>query len=445
MGFILLSSENDNLGFVHYRYQQTYMGQPIEDAIWIVHSKDGVIRSFSGMICERITAPQKTSLTEIQALEKAKTFVGAEAYKWEQGNESATYTPNGELVFISSTPDYNARAFRLAYKFNIYAHKPLYRAELFVDANTGDIIRENQLIHHADEPGTAHTAYSGEREIIADSFDSAYRLRDGNRGNGVRTFDLNQSTSFGDAVDFVDADNNWDNVNPQQDEYATDAHFGAEKTYDYYSDIHGRNSLDDAGFQINSYVHYDVGFFNAFWDGERMTYGDGDGMPSTPLTTLDIAGHEVTHGLTNFTTDLIYSSESGALNESFSDIFGTAIEAFARPYEWDWLLGNETGVPISSISNPNDFDCPDTYEGDFWDDFEEAHTNSGVQNHWYYLSVEGGSGTNDIGDAFTVTSIGMDAASAIAFRNLTVYLTPSSDYAEARYYSVQAAADLFGG
>lgn len=457
MGFELIRTEQDKLGYIHYRFQQTYLGKPVEDAIWIAHTIDNRVYSLNGMIHKTLFASSSATLSEAEALSKALSFVGAESYKWqmpgeeehlkwEKNDPEATYLPKGELVYVSSDLRFKASDYKLVYKFNIYAHKPLYRAELYVDANTGEIVRENKLIHHVDEPGTAHTAYSGSQEIIADSFGGEFRLRDGSRGDGVRTFNLNQGTDYGSAEDFIDDDNDWNNINPELDEYATDAHWGAEMTYDYYLGVHGRNSLDNAGFQLNSYVHYDVDFFNAFWDGERMTYGDGDGAPSTPLTTLDIAGHEVTHGLTSMTADLIYSSESGALNESFSDIFGTAIEEFARPTDWDWLMGEEIGVTIRSMSNPNDFNCPDTYGGDFWDDvFEEVHTNSGVQNFWYYLLSEGGTGVNDNGDAYTVSAIGIDDASAIAFRNLTVYLTPSSNYEDARFYAIQSAVDLFGG
>ncbi len=455
MGLLLLRSEKDGLGYLHYRYQQTFNGTPLEDAIWIAHTKSNRIESLNGLVYSTITAPTTPLISDDEALAKALNFVGATTYKWEieseeqhlkweSGDINATYYPQSELVYIASSKNFDARSYRLVYKYSIYAQAPLYRAEVYVDAVTGAIIRENKLIHHVDTPGIAHTGYSGAQPIISDSFGGQFRLRDGTRGLGVRTFDMNKGISYGESVDFTDTDNDWNNVNPDLDEYATDAHFGAEMTYDYYFGIHGRNSLDDAGFQLNSYVHYDNFFFNAFWDGERMTYGDGDGI-ATPLTTLDIAGHEVTHGLTNMTADLIYAGESGALNESFSDIFGTAIEHFARPSDWNWLLGDEIGVTIRSMSNPNDFSCPDTYGGDFWDPFEEVHTNSGVQNFWYYLMTEGGAGVNDIGNAYTVTGVGFEVSDAIAFRNLTVYLTPSSNYAEARYFAIQSAVDLYGG
>lgn len=461
IGFKLTRKEPDQLGHVHYRYQQTYDGKLIEDAIWIVHTNNDKIYSLNGLIYKEIIAPSSPSLSAADALEKAKSFVGATIYKWELPGEeehlkfettdpAATYFPTGELVYVSQNYSFDARSYRLAYKFNIYAHEPLSRAEIYVDAVTGEILRENEIIHHVDTPGIAHTAYSGERDIVADSFGGSYRLRDLSRGNGVRTFDMNTGTSYGASVDFIDADNDWNNVNPQKDEYATDAHWGAEMTYDYYFDIHGRNSIDNTGFQLNSYVHYSTAYYNAFWDGSRMTYGDGPGGGITPLTSIDIAAHEVTHGLTTFTAGLIYYAESGALNESFSDIFGAAIERFARPDDYNWLLGEDIGTHFRNMANPNAKGHPDTYFGTFWaplggGDSGGVHTNSGVQNFWYYLLTEGGSGTNDNGDAYAVSSVGVEASSAIAFRNLTVYLTSSSQFADARFYSLLAAQDLYGG
>lgn len=461
IAFTLLRKDSDKLGHVHYRYQQTLDGKPIEDAIWIAHTKADKIYSLNGLIYQKISPASSAGLSQEVALGKALQFVNASTYKWEIAEEekhlkwesedqTASYYPQGELVFISSHYSFLAKDYRLAYKFNVYAHEPVSRAEIYVDANTGEVLRQNEIIHHADEPGTAHTGYSGERDIIADSFEGEYRLHDGSRGDGVRTFDLNKGTSYGDAVDFIDDDNDWDNANPQLDEYATDAHWGAEMTYDYLLDVHGRNSIDNTGFQLNSYVHYGVNYFNAFWDGTRMTYGDGNGGSVTPLTSIDIAAHEVTHGLTTFTAGLIYFAESGALNESFSDIFGAAIERYARPDDYNWLLGEDIGTHFRNMANPNAKSDPDTYFGDFWADLGGGdsggvHSNSGVQNFWFYLLTEGGTGTNDNGDDYDVTALGIDDASAIAFRNLTVYLTSSSQFDDARFYAIRSAEDLFGG
>ncbi|MEZ4922955.1 MAG: M4 family metallopeptidase [Crocinitomicaceae bacterium] len=460
ISFNLIGTEHDKLGHKHYRFQQLINGKAIEHSMWILHTQADKIYSMNGLLYPEIQTPTSASISEQTALNNAISHVSANIYKWElaieeehlkreTGDPSATYFPNGELVLVSEGGTYQADSYRLAYKFNIYAHQPVSRTYIYVDASTGEIIFEDEVFHTADVPGTAQTAYSGTQTITTDSFSGQFRLRESGRGNGVNTYDMNTGTNYGSAVDFTDTDNNWNNINADMDEYATDAHWGAEMTYDYYWLIHGRNSIDANGFALNSYVHYDNNYANAFWDGQRMTYGDGNGSWS-PLTAIDIAGHEITHGLTTFTADLNYSAESGALNESFSDIFGTCIEHYGLPGNWDWLIGEDIGTALRSMSNPNSVGDPDTYFGNNWasltgGDNGGVHTNSSVQNYWFYLMVVGGSGTNDNSDAYNVTGIDWTDASAIAFRNLTVYLTPTSQFADARFYSIQSAVDLFGG
>ncbi|HEY6564462.1 MAG TPA: M4 family metallopeptidase, partial [Pirellulaceae bacterium] len=182
-----------------------------------------------------------------------------------------------------------------------------------------------------------------------------------------------------------------------------------------------------------------------------MIYGDGNGTTYGPLVTLDIAGHEITHGVVEFTSGLIYANESGALNESFADIFGEVIENYASGTN-DWLMGDQIGIgqsgALRSFSNPNQFSDPDTYLGNFWytatGDNGGVHTNSGVQNKWFYNLTVGGAGVDDNGVAYNVTGIGMQDAAAIAYRNTDVYLAPSSSYIQARDGAVQSAIDIFG-
>jgi len=486
-----VSKHKDRFGDIHYKFNQTVDGIGVKFTDWIVHTRKDKVYALNGMLHESIDA-SVPAISEMQALSAAKTHIGAAIYKWEipeeeahvkseqlshcdqngpcliedmedlkrkiaiqklncagHVNNNATYYPKGELIYVPRKGTYSASEYRLTWKFNIYAHEPVSRSEVYVDAVTGEIVLENEIIHEADTPGTAETAYSGTRNIVTDSFSGGYRLRESGRGNGINTYDMNENTTYGSAVDFTDGDNYWNNVNAEQDEVATDAHWGAEMTYDYFLIEHGRNSIDGAGFTLNSYVHYDNNYANAFWDGSRMTYGDGSGG-WTALTALDIAGHEIGHGLCNFSADLVYQDESGALNESFSDIWGASIENYARPSNWNWLIGEDIGSALRSMSNPNSEGDPDTYFGTNWAPLGGAdnggvHTNSGIQNHWYYLLTEGGSGTNDNGDSYTVSGQGFTTSSQIAFRNLTVYLTSNSEYADARFYAIQSATDLFGG
>ncbi len=457
-GLKMLSVEPDLIGFTHYRYQQTLNGHPMDGTMWLVHVKNNKVVSMNGLLFNSIKQKSQPAISESDAFSKALAYVNASSYKWQNTEEenalkqvlndpNATYFPKGELMFARDSKKQNFN-YRLAYRFDIYANEPMSRQYVFVDASNGEIADVQDRIWEVNRSGTAVTAYAGTQPIVADSTSNSYRLREAGRGAGlgIETYNLQKTTTYTNT-DFTDADNIWNNVNANKDQYATDCHFASEKTYDYYYNTYGRNSINNAGLKLISYVHYGTNYVNAFWNGSYMTYGDGNATYS-PLTSLDIGGHEITHGLTSYTANLTYSYESGALNESFSDCFGTAIEWYADPVHADWLIGEDIGAPFRSHSNPNAYGDPDTYLGTNWatgtGDNGGVHTNSGVQNYWFYLLANGGSGTNDIGNAFNVTGISLTKAAAIAFRSLTVYLTAASNYANARTYSIQAATDLYG-
>lgn len=470
-----LGSEKDQLGFETYRFQQTVNNIPVEYGMMAVQTKDGKIVGESGKWILKVpkNTEKQAKISESLALQSALAFVGAESYKWQNKaeedfikNESndfkASFAPKGEIVYYSDPTDEKISDLKLAYKFDIYAEKPLSRQYVFVDAKDGKVLGVDAIIHDVNAPGTAVTGYSGTRSIVADSYNGSYRLRETGRNGGtaVQTFNLKKGTNYSSAVDFTDTDNTWNNVNTNKDQYATDAHWGAEMTLDYLNTKFGRKSIDNNHFAIKSYVHYSTNYFNAFWDGSRMTYGDGSSTTNggKPLTALDVCGHEITHGMTSKTANLAYQRESGALNEGFSDIFGNSIEIWARPTQSSWKLGEDFGYIIRDMANPNAYSQPDTYLGTYWkptttsgcssptqtNDYCGVHTNSGVLNFWYYLLVTGGTGTNDKGFAYNVTGIGLDKAAAIAYRTLTIYLSSSSTYLNTRTYSLQAAADLYG-
>lgn len=458
-GLKLLTVEEDQLGFTHYRYQQTINTIPVRLSMYNVHTKNGLIYSMNGELFDNLGTATQVGISEANALNKALNYIGATTYmweaaeaethlKWEQNDPAATYYPKGNLVYINEKGDI-AASLKLTYVFNIYALEPFNRKEIYIDAQSGNVVWEEQKIHDIDVTGTAATGYSGTKPITSDNFSGTqHRLRESGRGNGIRTFN-NQNTTTYSNTDFVNNTANWTTFNPTIDQFATDAHYAAEVTYDYFFTQHNRNSIDNNGFQLNSYVHHDNNFFNAFWDGQRMSYGDGNNNAS-PLTSVDIGGHEIGHGLTTFTANLIYQAESGALNESFSDVFGNSIEIFARPTQNNWQLGEDLGTIIRNMQNPNAQGDPDTYFGQNWasltgGDNGGVHTNSGVQNRWYVLLADGGSGTNDNNDPFSVTGQGIVKAGQVAYRNLVVYLTPSSGYTDARFFAIQSAADLFGG
>tara|TARA_B100000809_G_scaffold190766_1_gene189401 strand:- start:220 stop:3420 length:3201 start_codon:yes stop_codon:yes gene_type:complete len=459
-----VSKEIDKIGLTNYKYQQHYNDVEVYGAQYLAHEQNQQLVSSNGKLVFGITGNNVAELSVNSAIQKAITHVNAQKYMWEsngaeqllkqiKNDVSATYYPTAKLVYYDRYFTQVGNNYRLAYVVEVYAESPVSKQDVFIDAETGEIIHSYNKIHTAEVTGSATTKYSGIQSIQTDSTAAtSFRLREYNRGGGIETYNMLEGTDYAAAVDFTDADNNWNNVNGQQDEVAGDAHWAAEMTYDYFLSEHGRDSYDNMGAKLLSYVHYDASYANAFWDGVRMSYGDGDASSLTALTSLDIGGHEIAHGVTQFSADLVYQDESGALNESFSDIFGTAIEFFADPANGDWLIGEDidlVGNGLRSMIDPNSDGDPDTYFGTNWAPLGGAdnggvHSNSGVQNHWFYLLSDGGIGTNDNGDAYNVTGLGIDIAAAIAYRNLTVYLTQSSEYIDARNGAIQAARDLYG-
>ncbi len=453
----MIRQEKDKQGIIHYRYQQYHNGVPVDGAVYIIHEKAGKASTGNGQLVSGLNTLAKAAIFPSVALNKAMQAVPSQKYIW-QDNESekmlrelknnpvATYYPVPELVVFDKKFSGVASSYKLAYKIEIYSLKPLDRKLVYIDAFSGEVIHTINMIQHTDVPGICVTKYNGNQPVVIDSTGpGAFRLREAARGNGngIITRSTQNGEDYNLAVDVTDDSTFFDS-----DDVAANAHWAAEKTYDYYWNVFGRNSFDNNGATILSYVHYSTGYANAFWDGTRMTYGDGDGQYSA-FTSLDICGHEITHAVTEHTANLVYQDESGALNESFSDMFGESIEFYADTNP-DWLMGEDVGTPFRSMSNPNDYQNPDTYHGTYWDldpnnmDNGGVHTNSGVGNYWFYLLTDGGSGTNDIGNAFSVTGLGHGASEAIAYNTLAYYLTPSSQYYDVYLASVQAAENLFG-
>jgi bacillolysin len=504
--FILLYAEQDAQGFLHEKFQLFHKGIKVEFVTYTLHSKNGVVKSMSGEMYPINDFKIIPTLSAQSAFNNATRHIGATSYLWDNPQEAALagnyQKPQGEVmiipVFNDNTSDIKEQVIlKLVYKFDIYASQPISRGDVYVDAHTGEVIFYNATIKHANNfghasfnplvkkakfvpevskeatkkltnsletlvAGTASTRYSGSQTIETTLSGGSYILKDATRGSGVNTYDLNTSTNYASAVNFSDNDNNWTTAEftANKDNGALDAHWGAEKTFDYWSVKHNRNSFNNAGAAINSYVHYSSNYDNAFWDGTRMTYGDGSGTYFDILTSIDVAGHEIAHAVCTYTANLAYQRESGALNEAFSDIWGAAVEYYAAPTKSTWLIGEDIErrsghLALRSMSNPKSEGQPDTYGGTYWqnpncgtptqaNDYCGVHTNSGVLNHWFYILTVGKSGTNDIGSTYTVTGIGIDKASNITYRLESQYLSANSTYANARTYGIQAAIDLYG-
>ena len=453
----LIRTDIDRVGMTHQRFQQYYQGIKVEFGTYTAHAKNNRLQSFSGNFLAIKDLGVTPVLSNSQALQAAMDHVGAQGYMWEEaGAKALDYSkPQGELVILGDFLSKDDQTPKLVYKFDIFAARPMSRADIYVDAVSGKVLLKNDKIHHADAVGTAATRYSASQSIHTDSYSGGFRLRDLSRGLGIETYNMNLGINYNAATDFSDNDNNWTSGewnNAAKDNAALDAHWGAEQTYDYFNQTFARNSFDNNGAKIKSYVHFDLVEFgypnndNAFWNGSVMTYGDGTSLD--PLTTLDIAAHEIGHAVCTFTANLVYQNESGAMNEGFSDIWAACVENFAAPNKSIWDLGEDLGIVIRSLSNPKSKGQPDTYRGTNWffgtADNGGVHTNSGVLNHWFYILSVGKSGSNDNGDSYSVNGLGIAKAAEIAYRLESVYLSANSNYGDARNFGIQAAEDIYG-
>lgn len=463
--------EADHLGFTHARHQQYFKDTKVEFGTYVSHAKNGKIVSLSGDY-KKVddTFDVRASLSESAALSAAIGTVNAGEYMWDTEDAAdyykkvkGKYAPQGELVLIENfqgNTQEEKNQMRLAWKFDIYATSPLSRADVYIDAKNGEHIFSNAIIHHVAAPATFATRFSGTQAATTDQVSAtSFRLRDPSRGNGVNTYNLKKGTRYNRAVDFTDANNQWtEYANVNKDNAALDAHLGAQNTYDYFKNVHGRNSYNNANAAINSYVHYSNNYVNAFWDGSKMTYGDGNGTSFDPLTSQDVCSHEIGHAVCSSSANLVYQKESGAMNEALSDIWGACVEYFKFPTKGTWKVGEDFDLAnhqgFRNMQNPNQFNDPDTYGGSFWinpnctpssnNDYCGVHTNSGVLNFMFYLLTTGGSGTNDLGQAYTVTGIGITDAAKIMYRMETAFMTSTTTYSGARTFAITAAQQLFG-
>ncbi len=468
-----LLKEADNLGYMHERFIQYYKGIRVENSDIRVHYKNDSVVSANGDYVDLKGIDITPTISKEKAIEYAKNYVKAQKYIWEDANESkwlqeitkdnsASFYPNPQLVISKNYLNPEDTGLYLSYKVDIYAKEPLSRDYIYVNAKSGEIINSDAIIKYVN--ATAATRYSGSRTISTQQNGSTFRLRDydNSRGNGIETYNLNHSTTYSSATDFSDADNNWTSGeyhNTNKDDGALDAHWGAMMTYDYFRQIHGRNSYDNNGAIIRSYVHYSSSYENAFWNGSVMTYGDGS-TNFDILTSLDVAAHEIGHAVCTNTANLAYQNESGAINEGLSDIWAACVENYAAPAKQIWLIGEDIDIrsghdALRSMSNPNSESQPDTYGGTNWisqtgctpsrtNDYCGVHTNSGVMNYWFYLLSVGGSGTNDINNVFNVSGIGIDKAARIMYRAESVYMTANNNFSNVRTHTIQAAIDLYG-
>ncbi|WP_328994686.1 M4 family metallopeptidase [Kribbella sp. NBC_01245] len=420
-------------GSSHVRFDRTFQGLPVVGGDFVVHqTKAGAVKSTSGGV-RALNVSTKPAIAPAAALTAAKAKAGKQQL----------------VVFVTAAGDS-----RLAYKVTTSGRKADGQptgTETYVDARSGKVLDSWSTVQ--EDLGSGTGLFVGTVGLDTTK-GTSYTMVDPLRGGNA---------TYNAGVLFTDADNVWgDGTNSNAQSAGVDAHYGIAKTWDYYKSIHGRNGIANDGKGAKSYVH-DGAYVNAGWSDACfcMTYGDGDPAQGIlPLVELDIAGHEMSHGVTSRTAGLRYSGESGGLNEATSDIFGTAVEFYAANASDtpDYVLGEEIFVdydPARNYIRRLDKPSMDGVSADSWSRSVgrlNVHYSSGVGNHFFYLLAEG-SGAKTINgvahnsptvNGVTVTGIGISKAEKIWYRALTTYLTSRSDYKAARAATLAAATDLYG-
>jgi Zn-dependent metalloprotease len=467
--FVASDAIVDASGVEHVRFTRTYLGLPVIGGDFVLHSKDGLVKSVSQSLKTSARPGVIPQISSDRAIVEAGARFGA----------NFIGMPKSRLVVyaLGASPVLAHEVMFSGFK----ADQTPTDMHFFVDAISAKILAQWDTIETAvpgpdggsictgavAAVGTGKSLTEGNVSLNTMQCGSVFKLKDLTRGGGYTTNLGGLTSGLGSIV--IDTDNTWGNNGlTDSSTAAADAHYGVTKTWDYYKNVHGRNGIANNGVGALSRVHFGRNYVNAFWsDGcFCMTFGDGDnGVHFNPLVALDVAGHEMSHGVTSRTAGLVYSGESGGLNEANSDINGTMVEFYANnPNDpGDYLIGekiypNNPGTKaLRWMFKPSlDGRSPDCYSGDIGG--LNVHYSSGVANHFYYLLAEGtvvpagfGAGTaanltpaSLICTGTALTGIGRDAASKIWYRALTVYMTSNTDYAAARAATLNAATDLYG-
>ena len=465
------------MGHLHLRFNQYYKNIRIANAEYIVHlNKQGLAYVANGRYVRSMNKNVAYQLSKTQALDKALGKIKATRYKWqdkyweqeikERTKKSDTsYYPKGELIWTKdlSNDNWKASNFRLAYQFDIYASAPRISRRLEIDANTGEVINDIPLELNC-SPTTVNTIWNGSRSISTQLYGFVpYRLLDDCDATNywVRDYNFNFMDETYSPVEILGSSNNtWSSNNNQI--FGGSVLWALRSSGNYFKNTYARNGWDNNNGPIYGYVNayficYDI-FGNVSTCSDNASFDPSTGQMfiglgssntlANSFGTLDIVGHEFTHGVTGSTAGLVYSGESGAINESLSDIFGTTIEGVTLNTNNDYLVGDDrTSGASRSLSNPNQFLQPDTYQGTYWYtgtlDNGGVHTNSGVMNYWFYLISNGGSGINDKGSDFKVLSISPSVAAYITYQSY-YFMTSTTNYTDVRNATITAAKTTYG-
>ena len=473
----------DHFGETHARFNQTYRGLKVWGGEVITHTDaEGQALAPTTALMGQIFLNTAPSLSQEEALATATRDLAPKgAFSTNPTIELVVYPVQSEVARLNLRDIRNGgdgqedrQVLRFALAYHVHAElengaEETSHTDYMIDAHTGAILKKWNTLHTTAATGTGNSQYSGTVSIQTNSVGSSYELRDmtrgagGTFGNNVVT-NLNHATS-GNGTVYTDADNTWGDgtqyasggstTSANGQTAAVDAAFGIEKTWDLFKTVLGRNGIDGTGKASYLRVHYSSSYDNAFWSDACFCMTFGDGSSFTTLTSIDVAGHEMAHGVCATSANLTYSGESGGLNESDSDIFGTMVEFYSRGGSGT-TIGNTGGnftigeqlaaSPLRYMYKPSlDGSSPDAWSSSIGS--LDVHYSSGPNNRMFYFLSQGATTSGNTSTTYLpngMTGIGNDKAARIWYRALTVYMTSSTDYAGARAACISAAKDLYG-
>lgn len=471
--------------FKHFKYQQAYKNIPVEGAGCIEHyDTNGSLSFINAKIADSINKDPNpkishkeaiSSLIKILKKEDEKIQFAWESEDWEKqikldhNNELATWYPTVELIWAIDTMKnvqlvIPGSRYNLAYKISITTLNPSYETIVyFLNANTGSILKSQSTSMN---DGPANIQGYGSRIIDTrwkGGFTQKYILETNDATRVIHTKkNPNGSSAWWVLDNTTDNDDNWGYSYDTE----TTTHYFVSKAWDYFRNTFGRTGQNNASREIRVRTQWNQnnadfvpegGSNNTLRFGYTSSGGHYGAEPS-------VVAHEFTHGVTYHSSNLNYSHESGALNESFSDIFGIVIQAVMLDGgNTDWIYGNFVANPIQKqrslkspklfgehldVNNTLNVGQPDTYNQQYWYsgtlDNGGVHINSGVQNKWFYILAHGENGSNDLNNYYQINGIGMSKAARIAYLALTSILINSSQYSDSRQATITAAKDLYG-
>jgi len=431
----LAKSEVDQLAMTHVRFQQVHRGIPVAGAELAAHyDAAGRITSIDANYVSGIDIDVDPTITATvgQAAAKADILAAMSAV-----DESKLEMSEGKLVVYAQD-----HAPTLAYEYRTRAifgdHPAIW---VTVDANTGEIVDRYNNLQTVE--GTGMGVLGDAKKFQVSTAGAGYVMTDGSRGVAINTYSAKgQEVGPGQGATVVTSTTltSWDTGTGAG--AAVDAHTYAGVVFDYYKKVHARNAIDGAGGAMLSTAHFGQAYDNAFWDGNGMSYGDG-GQLFKPLSAgLDVVAHEFTHGVTEKTSALVYKAQSGALNESVSDIFGVFIEHSFRPDAVkNWTMGENIALQAGSL---RDFKTPANGQQpaamsqyvNTQQDEGGVHTNSGIPNNAAYLMTMGG--TNPATKTVVKFGIGWEKAEKLWYRANTKYFLATTNFAQAAQATMSA-------